>query len=59
MTTKEAFKKLINIRAVHRSLGISSTLVRDYRRREPSIEKMEELLLKAGWTKKPEVWAEK
>jgi len=59
MTTREAFKKLIHIRGIHHKLGISSGLVRIYRFETPSIEKMEELLSKAGWTKKPEVWTEK
>lgn len=58
MTTREAFLKLIQTRGIHHKLGISSGLVRKYRVQNPSIEKMEELLIKAGWKKKPEVWKE-
>jgi hypothetical protein len=60
MTTKQAFIQMIQERGIHNKLGISSGQVRFYRNEiksgKVSLDKMEDLLQKAGWTKIPEQW---
>jgi hypothetical protein len=60
MTTPEAFNQLIQEKGIHHQLEITASqlaaLRYDYRNRKVSAEKMEELLLKAGYRKVPEYW---
>lgn len=60
MTTKEAFEKLIFARGCYKKLGIEQKTVgalrNNFKKGKVSLDRMEELLLKAGYIKKPEVW---
>lgn len=60
MTTEEAFESLITTKGIHKKLGINSNqlaMIRfNFRRGALSLDKMEELLLLAGWSKVPEYW---
>ncbi len=61
MTTEQAFEKMINERGIHNQLGIDSGTVRWYRnqikenQKFPTIDKMIELLKRAGWKVKREM----
>jgi hypothetical protein len=64
MNTKEAFKELIFSRSVWKTLGISSERIKYFRNRikyDKPVEsdKMDELLIKAGWKVKQEKQWEK
>ena len=61
LTTSEAFKEMINLRAIHRELEVSSNLTRQWRKQvndnpdNPkawgiSTDKMEQMLTKFGYT---------
>ncbi len=59
MTTKEAFKEMIFSRSVWKTLGISSARIKYFRNRIKNdlpveTDKMDELLIKAGWKVKQE-----
>jgi hypothetical protein len=59
MTTQEAFKEMIKSPSVWKSLGISQERIKYFRHRikykKPiETDKMEELLIKSGWTIKQE-----
>lgn len=58
MTTKEAFEQLIHTRAWYKDLGISEpaagALKNNFAKGKVTIDKMEEVLLKAGFTVKQE-----
>lgn len=60
MTTKEAFEKLLDDSNTAIKLKVLQSTVRTWRARlnanKMSLDKMEELLLKSGATKKPEIW---
>lgn len=61
MTTKEAFTKLLESPDVIKGLDINPSTVRTLRQRLKegkgiSIEKMEDILIKAGAVKRPENW---
>lgn len=53
MTTKEAFKELIDERGAYKTLGIPNSTLRslrdNFKKGKVSIEKMEALLEKAGY----------
>ncbi len=61
MTTKEAFKQLTSIRGWYKLCSIEASTARSFKSHfkggKVSIEKMEELLKKAGRKKKPEFWS--
>jgi hypothetical protein len=52
MTTKVAFEKVLSQRGIHHRLGLEqntvATLRRNYKEGKVSLNKMEEILLKAG-----------
>jgi len=65
MNTEEAFKHVIGQSDCHAKTGVSHTLISQYRRwlkdgsyrTKPSIEKMEEMLLKYGAVvKQDKIW---
>lgn len=60
MTTKEAFEKLLESPELITKLKSNLSTIRTWRQRFKAgklpVEKMEQILLKAGATKKPEVW---
>jgi hypothetical protein len=61
MTTKEAFIRLLDSPELIEKLNLNANTLRTIRKRVKdkkliSVDKMEELLLKAGATKKPEAW---
>ena len=53
MKRREAFRRMISQRSIHKKLGVESSTVRNLRvnlkKGAVSEEKMKELLLKAGW----------
>jgi len=55
MTTREAFEKMIHIRGIHHKLGTHTghvTRIRyDLKQGRVSLDRMEDLLEKAGWKK--------
>lgn len=60
MTTKEAFEKLLDSVNLHIKLKVGQSTIRTWRNRlnanKMSLDKMEELLKKAGAKKEPENW---
>lgn len=61
MTTKEAFAALIKKKNWWEGIGVTSSAAYNFRNRlkenKPiSLEKMEEILIKAGFKKIPEKW---
>ena len=61
MTTKQAFDKLLSLPNWYLSLGVNPSTARslkmNLKRNLVSDAKMQELLLKSGAKKKPEVWS--
>jgi hypothetical protein len=55
MTTREAYKQMINVRNIAKTLKLDDNYIRVHRNKVnnleeyPSIDKMEERLEKAGW----------
>lgn len=60
MTTKEAFEMLLDSIDLHLKLKVGQSTIRTWRTRlnanKMSLDKMEELLKKAGASKQPEKW---
>jgi hypothetical protein len=60
MSTKEAFEILLSTKGIHHELGLSSeqlaTIRFNYNKGKISLDRMEELLIKAGFRKVPEYW---
>lgn len=61
MTTKEAFKLLLTDKEWWIRIGLNQNTAYSINKRAKegkhiSLEKMEEILIKAGWKKKPESW---
>lgn len=61
MVTRAAFEKLIADTDSYKKMNVPDWKVRDLRRKfkenNITLDKMEELLLKSGWKKKPEKWS--
>jgi len=60
MTTRQAFQLMINEKGIQELLSITAqqlyTIRRDLKRNKVSLDLMEDLLIRAGWTKEPEQW---
>lgn len=60
MTTREAFEAMISTKGIHKKLGIEAkqkaVLKNRFNTDQMTLDKMEELLLIAGWSKVPEYW---